>query len=81
MDFPRRIFFACVCLFLFLNRLLASFPGRIYLGMHSLIDIIGGVVMGLLILAFWLIVHEYVDSFIVFGQNGMMGNSNSAFSC
>ncbi|KAL5980697.1 hypothetical protein ACLOJK_028606 [Asimina triloba] len=51
--------------------------GRIYLGMHSLVDIIGGVVMGLLILAFWLIVHKYVDSFIISGQNGMTGNSTS----
>ncbi|XP_058073812.1 lipid phosphate phosphatase delta [Magnolia sinica] len=43
--------------------------GRIYLGMHSLIDIIGGIVMGLVILTFWLSVHEYVDSFIISGQN------------
>ncbi|EXB86902.1 Dihydrosphingosine 1-phosphate phosphatase [Morus notabilis] len=43
--------------------------GRIYLGMHSLIDVISGLAMGLVILAFWLIVHEYVDNFIVSGQN------------
>ncbi|GMH08226.1 hypothetical protein Nepgr_010066 [Nepenthes gracilis] len=43
--------------------------GRIYLGMHSLIDVIGGLVMGLMILAFWLTIHEYVDCFIVSGQN------------
>ncbi|KAJ0027399.1 hypothetical protein Pint_36345 [Pistacia integerrima] len=43
--------------------------GRIYLGMHSLIDIIGGLAMGLLILSFWLKVHEYIDNFIVSGQN------------
>ncbi|KAK6232338.1 hypothetical protein SCA6_002411 [Theobroma cacao] len=43
--------------------------GRIYLGMHSLIDIIGGLAVGLVILAFWLTVHEYVDGFIVSGQN------------
>lgn len=45
--------------------------GRIYLGMHSLIDIIGGLAMGLLILSFWLTVHEVIDNFIVSGQNGM----------
>ena len=44
--------------------------GRIYLGMHSLIDIIGGLGIGLVILAFWLTVHEHVDNFIVSGQNG-----------
>ncbi|MBA0767757.1 hypothetical protein Gotri_016614, partial [Gossypium trilobum] len=43
--------------------------GRIYLGMHSLIDIIGGLVFGFMILAIWLSVHEYVDAFIVSGQN------------
>ncbi|KAJ4978814.1 hypothetical protein NE237_009594 [Protea cynaroides] len=43
--------------------------GRIYLGMHSVVDILGGLVFGLLILAFWLTIHEYLDSFIVSGQN------------
>ncbi|RVW22153.1 Lipid phosphate phosphatase delta [Vitis vinifera] len=43
--------------------------GRIYLGMHSLVDIIGGLAIGLAILAFWLTMHEYVDNFIVSGQN------------
>lgn len=56
--------FAVVCLLVGLVGL-----GRIYLGMHSLIDIIGGLIMGLVILAFWLTVHDYVDSFIVSGQN------------
>ncbi|KAF8022958.1 hypothetical protein BT93_F0467 [Corymbia citriodora subsp. variegata] len=56
--------FAVVCLLVGLIGL-----GRIYLGMHSLIDIIGGLIMGLVILAFWLTVHNYVDNFIVSGQN------------
>ncbi|XP_057984018.1 lipid phosphate phosphatase delta [Malania oleifera] len=43
--------------------------GRIYLGMHSLIDVIIGLAFGLAILAFWLAVHEYIDNFIVSGQN------------
>ncbi|XP_010257589.1 PREDICTED: lipid phosphate phosphatase delta [Nelumbo nucifera] len=43
--------------------------GRIYLGMHSVVDVIAGLVIGLSILAFWIMVHEYVDSFIVSGQN------------
>ncbi|XP_043692200.1 lipid phosphate phosphatase delta-like [Telopea speciosissima] len=43
--------------------------GRIYLGMHSVVDVLGGLVLGLVILAFWLTVHEYLDSFIVSGQN------------
>ncbi|XP_030457921.1 lipid phosphate phosphatase delta [Syzygium oleosum] len=56
--------FAAVCLLVGLIGL-----GRIYLGMHSLIDIIGGLIMGLVILAVWLTVHDYVDNFIVSGQN------------
>lgn len=55
---------AIVCLFVGLIGL-----GRIYLGMHSVIDIIGGLALGFVILAFWLTVHEYVDSFIASGQN------------
>ncbi|XP_042513953.1 lipid phosphate phosphatase delta-like [Macadamia integrifolia] len=43
--------------------------GRIYLGMHSVVDVLGGLVIGLVILAFWLIVNEYMDNFIVSGQN------------
>ncbi|KAI3446394.1 hypothetical protein Pfo_003059 [Paulownia fortunei] len=43
--------------------------GRIYLGMHSLIDIIGGLALGLGILAMWLSVCEYIDNFVVSGQN------------
>ncbi|KAJ4849583.1 hypothetical protein Tsubulata_019348 [Turnera subulata] len=43
--------------------------GRVYLGMHSVIDIIAGLAFGSAILAFWLAVYEYIDSFIVSGQN------------
>ncbi|XP_062166797.1 lipid phosphate phosphatase delta [Alnus glutinosa] len=43
--------------------------GRIYLGMHSLVDVIGGLAIGLVILPFWLIVNQNVDIFIVSGQN------------
>ncbi|ONK59680.1 uncharacterized protein A4U43_C08F9200 [Asparagus officinalis] len=43
--------------------------GRIYLGMHSLIDVVAGFVLGLVILSFWLIVHGLIDDFIVSGQN------------
>ncbi|KAF5747740.1 lipid phosphate phosphatase delta isoform X1 [Tripterygium wilfordii] len=43
--------------------------GRIYLGMHSLIDIIGGLALGLVTIPFWLSIHDFVDSFIVSGQN------------
>ncbi|KAK4784801.1 hypothetical protein SAY86_019169 [Trapa natans] len=43
--------------------------GRVYLGMHSPIDILGGLAFGLIILAFWLRVHNYVDDFVIAGQN------------
>lgn len=55
---------AIVCLFVFFIAV-----GRIYLGMHSLIDIIGGLAFGLAILASWLSVHKYIDDFVVSGQN------------
>ncbi|KAG6410991.1 hypothetical protein SASPL_129064 [Salvia splendens] len=48
---------------------------RIYLGMHSLIDIIGGLALGLGTLAVWLSVSEYIDNFIVYGQNGKSDGS------
>ncbi|KAI3738558.1 hypothetical protein L2E82_28594 [Cichorium intybus] len=56
--------FMFVCLFVSLIGL-----GRIYLGMHSVIDIFGGLVLGLMILAFWLHVHECIDNFVTLGQN------------
>ncbi|KAJ7975955.1 lipid phosphate phosphatase delta [Quillaja saponaria] len=43
--------------------------GRIYLGMHSLVDVFGGLIIGLVILVFWLSVDEYLDNFVVSGQN------------
>ncbi|KAM7264415.1 hypothetical protein ACFE04_002098 [Oxalis oulophora] len=43
--------------------------GRVYLGMHSGIDVIGGLTLGLVILAFWLSASEHIDSFITAGQN------------
>ncbi|KAF7818915.1 lipid phosphate phosphatase delta [Senna tora] len=43
--------------------------GRIYLGMHSLVDIIGGFLIGLGVLAFWLTYDECIDTFVTSGQN------------
>jgi len=43
---------------------------RIYLGMHSLTDVVAGIGFGLVILEFWIMVHGYIDDFIVNGQNG-----------
>ncbi|XP_072958291.1 lipid phosphate phosphatase delta [Typha angustifolia] len=43
--------------------------GRVYLGMHSLIDVVAGIGFGLAILAFWLAVDGYIDNFIISGQN------------
>lgn len=54
------------------EKYLLFFIGRIYLGMHSVIDILAGLLFGLGILAFWLAVDEYIDSFVVSGQNGIL---------
>lgn len=62
--FAEVVGFTMVCLFVGLIGF-----ARIYLGMHSLIDILGGLVLGFGILAIWLCVSEYIDSFIVSGQN------------
>ncbi|KHN22563.1 Dihydrosphingosine 1-phosphate phosphatase [Glycine soja] len=43
--------------------------GRIYLGMHSVVDVLAGLLIGLVVLAFWLMVDEYIDSFVISGQN------------
>ncbi|XP_015898899.1 lipid phosphate phosphatase delta [Ziziphus jujuba] len=53
-----------VCLFVGLIGL-----GRIYLGMHSVVDIVGGLAFGMVILAFWLTVHPKIDEFVVSGQS------------
>jgi sphingosine-1-phosphate phosphatase 1 len=39
--------------------------------MHSLTDVIAGICLGVVILAFWLVVDDHVDAFVVSGQNGM----------
>lgn len=48
------------------------FAGRIYLGMHSVVDVLAGLLIGLVVLAFWLMVDEYIDSFVISGQNGIL---------
>lgn len=45
--------------------------------MHSLVDVLVGLAIGLVILAFWVTVHEYVDNFIVSGQNGEYASSGA----
>ncbi|VYS60791.1 unnamed protein product [Arabidopsis thaliana] len=43
--------------------------GRIYLGMHSVVDIVSGLAIGVLILGLWLTVNEKLDDFITSKQN------------
>ncbi|KAL3695645.1 hypothetical protein R1sor_009721 [Riccia sorocarpa] len=43
--------------------------GRMYLGMHSPLDLLAGGIMSLGILSFWLIVEEYVETFVAYGEN------------
>jgi len=40
--------------------------------MHSLIDVVAGIGIGLVVLSFWLMVHGSIDDFIVSGNNGML---------
>eukprot|EP00249_Psilotum_nudum_P015287 c25244_g1_i1 orf=379-1620(-) len=47
---------------------LVSF-GRLYLGMHSPIDILGGVFVGCSVLGFWCLIDEPLDFFITQGNN------------
>lgn len=43
--------------------------GRIYLGMHSLIDVVVAALLGTIILVIWFAVQERLDSFVTSGQN------------
>ncbi|KAL2642244.1 hypothetical protein R1flu_009831 [Riccia fluitans] len=43
--------------------------GRMYLGMHSPIDLVAGGIMSLAILTFWLTIEEYVETFVAYGEN------------
>ena len=40
--------------------------------MHSVVDVLAGLLIGLVVLAFWLMVDEYIDSFVISGQNGIL---------
>ncbi|KAG0460152.1 hypothetical protein HPP92_023280 [Vanilla planifolia] len=62
--FSVLIWFSVVCLLVFLVSI-----GRVYLGMHSFIDVAAGIIIGLFILAFWLMVHDHINNFVVFGEN------------
>lgn len=52
--------------------MLFIYSGRVYLGMHSVTDVIAGIGIGLAILSIWLTVHAYIDEFVISGQNGML---------
>lgn len=38
--------------------------------MHSFIDVLAGIGIGIAILSFWIEVYGYVDDFVISGQNG-----------
>lgn len=56
-----------ICLLVTLSLLIGI--GRIYLGMHSLIDVVVAAVLGTIILVIWFAVQERLDSFITSGKN------------
>ncbi|CAM6128254.1 unnamed protein product [Calypogeia fissa] len=43
--------------------------GRLYLGMHSPVDVTVGAVMGVCILTFWCSIEKSLDAFVVHGEN------------
>ncbi|KAJ7535677.1 hypothetical protein O6H91_12G042400 [Diphasiastrum complanatum] len=43
--------------------------GRMYLGMHTPVDIAAGIVIGISLLVFWCSIEDYVDLFILQGEN------------
>lgn len=66
---PCSAFMVATCLSLALLLVMLIGIARIYLGMHSLTDVIAGICFGTVILAFWLVVDDHVDAFVVSGQN------------
>lgn len=44
--------------------------GRLYLGMHSPIDVVAGIAIGASLLLVWCNIDEYLDAFITSGENG-----------
>ncbi|KAG0464298.1 hypothetical protein HPP92_020367 [Vanilla planifolia] len=47
--------------------------------MHSFIDVAAGITIGLVILAFWLVVDEHIDEFLTSGQNVVYFSVNLFF--
>jgi hypothetical protein len=71
LEFLRQLFFFSLELPKHTDDLAyIKLAARIYLGMHSLTDVVAGIGFGIVILAFWLAVHDHVDAFVVSGQNG-----------
>ena len=54
----------------FTETLIIFDAGRLYLGMHSLIDVVAGCAIGASLLLGWCNIDEYLDGFITGGQNG-----------
>eukprot|EP00250_Pteridium_aquilinum_P025510 c30960_g1_i1 orf=262-1524(-) len=61
----------CVAMlvFFFATITVLTILGRLYLGMHSPIDVIAGVFLGASLLVLWSSIDESLDSFIVGGSN------------
>jgi len=45
--------------------------GRIYLGMHTPVDIAGGIIVGWILLGFWILVEDFCDAWITAGFTGL----------
>ncbi|KAI5067175.1 hypothetical protein GOP47_0017703 [Adiantum capillus-veneris] len=62
-------FYIALLVFLFATVTALTILGRLYLGMHSPIDVTAGVAIGVVLLIFWLCIDESLDAFIVGGSN------------
>ncbi|MCO5568330.1 hypothetical protein L7F22_022029 [Adiantum nelumboides] len=62
-------FYLALLAFLFATVTALTILGRLYLGMHSPIDVIAGMVIGVLLLIFWSCIDDSLDTFIVSGSN------------
>lgn len=61
--------YTAMLMFFFFTVTILTILGRLYLGMHTPIDVFAGVFLGICLLALWCSIDESLDSFIINGKN------------